>query len=278
MSQSLPGETGQGVTGAPEPPAEPAGAIPAAAIESGAPAPTAPAEHPAAPRWAGKRYTGAAVHVTFDGPRCIHAAECVRGLPAVFERNRRPWILPDGAPAAEVAAVIERCPTGALHYERLDGGPAEAPDATNTIRVRADGPYYVRGRLRVVTADGALVAEDVRLALCRCGHSQHKPFCDNAHIAAGFRDPGYVKPNEGTANDVAVNGVGAAPEPGELSIKTRKHGPLRLEGPFEVIGLDAESGGEAIHRAEETVLCRCGGSATKPFCDGSHKRNGFQAE
>jgi CDGSH-type Zn-finger protein/uncharacterized Fe-S cluster protein YjdI len=223
---------------------------------------------PAAPRWAGKRYTGAAVHVTFDGPRCIHAAECVRGLPAVFDRDRRPWILPDGAAVEEVVTVIERCPTGALHYERVDGGPAEEPDEVNAIRVRPNGPYYVRGKLRVVTADGMLVAEDVRLALCRCGHSQHKPFCDNAHIAAGFSDPGYVKPNEDAA----------APEQGELSIKTRKHGPLRLDGPFDVIGLDAESGGEAIHRAEEAVLCRCGGSATKPFCDGSHKRNGFQAE
>jgi CDGSH-type Zn-finger protein/uncharacterized Fe-S cluster protein YjdI len=218
--------------------------------------------------------------VTFDGPRCIHAAECVRGLPAVFDRNRRPWILPDGAAADAVATVIERCPTGALHYERIDGGPAEEPDAANTIRVRADGPYYVRGRLRVVTADGALVAEDVRLAFCRCGHSQHKPFCDNAHIAAGFSDPGHVKPNDeiNTETNTEPNTEAAAPEHRELSIKTRKHGPLRLDGPFAVIGLDAQSGGEAVYRGEETVLCRCGGSATKPFCDGSHKRNGFQAE
>ncbi len=72
----------------------------------------------------GKRYAGDAIAVTFEAQRCIHAAECVRRLPAVFERNRRPWILPDAAAAAEVAAVIERCPTGALHYERRDSGPA----------------------------------------------------------------------------------------------------------------------------------------------------------
>jgi CDGSH-type Zn-finger protein/uncharacterized Fe-S cluster protein YjdI len=233
---------------------------------------------PAAPRWAGKRYTGAAVHVTFDGPRCIHAAECVRGLPAVFDRNRRPWILPDGAAAEELVAVIERCPTGALHYERVDGGPAETPDAANTIRIRADGPYYVRGKLRVVTADGALVIEDTRLALCRCGHSAHKPFCDNAHLAAGFRDGGQVAPAEAASGQGAPNQDAAEPEQAALSIKTRKDGPLRLDGPFELIGRDGESGGETVRRGEEAVLCRCGGSANKPFCDGSHKHNGFQAE
>ena len=219
----------------------------------------------AAPRRPGKRYTGATVHVTFDGPLCIHAAECVRGLPAVFDRNRRPWILPDGAPAQELIAVVERCPSGALHYERVDGGPAEQPDQRNTIEVRAAGPYYVAGRLRVTTADGALVIEDVRLALCRCGQSQNKPFCDNAHLAAAFDDPGFVKPNDSAA----------APEQVELSIKTRSNGPLKLEGDFELIGTDA-MGGEAVYRANEGVLCRCGGSANKPFCDGSHKQNGFQ--
>lgn len=264
MSESRPDDENQGQASAPEP---------ALSSESGAPAPTAPAMPPAAPRWAGKRYTGAAVHVTFDGPRCIHAAECVRGLPAVFDRNRRPWILPDGAAAEELVAVVERCPTGALHYERVDGGPAEAPDAANTIRVRASGPYYVRGKLRVVTADGTLRIEETRLALCRCGHSQHKPFCDNAHIAAGFDDGGQLTPGEAAPNQDA-----AEPEQGELSIKTRKDGPLRIEGPFALIGHDAESGGEAVRRMEETALCRCGGSANKPFCDGSHKHNGFQAE
>ncbi len=269
MSQPNSEAETQGLAGAPEPPR---------IGESSAPAPTAPAMPLAAPRWAGRRYTGTAVHVTFDGPRCIHAAECVRGLPAVFDRNRRPWILPDGAAAEELVAVVERCPTGALHYERVDGGPAEAADAHNTIRVRPAGPYYVRGKLRVVTADGAVLIDDTRLALCRCGHSQHKPFCDNAHIAAGFEDGGQVGPSEATEGEATANPGAAEPEQAELSIKTRKHGPLRIEGRFALIGRDPESGGETVRRMEETALCRCGGSANKPFCDGSHRHNGFQAE
>lgn len=217
-----------------------------------------------------KHYTSDAVTVTFVAQRCIHAAECVRRLPAVFDKNRRPWILPSAAIADEIAAVIERCPTGALHYERSDGGPAEAPDARNTLRVRAQGPYYTRGKLRVITAEGELYFEDVRVAFCRCGQSQNKPFCDNSHIAAGFDDPGAVTI---PASPSAVDTPEQDAEHGELSIKLRANGPLRLEGDFELISADRQT----VYRGTETALCRCGGSANKPFCDGSHRHNGFQA-
>ena len=72
-----------------------------------------------------KRYTSEAVDVTFDGARCIHAAECVRGLPAVFDTQKRPWIDPTQAGADAIVEVVLRCPSGALHFERKDGGAAE---------------------------------------------------------------------------------------------------------------------------------------------------------
>ncbi len=131
-------------------------------------------------------------------------------------------------------------------------------------------PYYVRGRLRVITAGGELYLQDVRVALCRCGQSQNKPFCDNSHIAAKFDDGGaVVLPATAGAESTPEQGA----EHGELSIKLRANGPLRLEGDFELISAD----GQTIHRGTETALCRCGGSANKPFCDGSHRHNGFQA-
>lgn len=65
-----------------------------------------------------KTYTGADVDVSFDGEVCRHAAECVRGLPAVFDTKARPWIQPDNAPAADVVEVVGRCPSGALRIER----------------------------------------------------------------------------------------------------------------------------------------------------------------
>lgn len=65
-----------------------------------------------------KTYEGLDVAVSFDGDLCRHAAECVRGLPTVFDTERRPWIDPDGAGAAEVVEVVGRCPSGALRIER----------------------------------------------------------------------------------------------------------------------------------------------------------------
>ncbi|WP_329037798.1 (4Fe-4S)-binding protein [Streptomyces sp. NBC_01725] len=73
-----------------------------------------------------KAYTSQSITVTFEAGRCLHAAECVRGLPEVFDPGRRPWIRPDGAGAGRVAEVVRRCPSGALQYELVDGG-AETP-------------------------------------------------------------------------------------------------------------------------------------------------------
>ena len=65
-----------------------------------------------------KRYTREGATVTFDGERCRHAAECVRGLPAVFDTSRRPWIQPENATIDELDEVIARCPSGALQLLR----------------------------------------------------------------------------------------------------------------------------------------------------------------
>ena len=63
-----------------------------------------------------KAYVGKDVVVTFDADVCQHAAECVRGLPQVFDTKKRPWIDPDGAAADAVRAQVARCPSGALQY------------------------------------------------------------------------------------------------------------------------------------------------------------------
>lgn len=70
-----------------------------------------------------KIYPGAHVDVGFDPAVCRHAAECVNGLPAVFDTKRRPWISPDGATVDAVVETIRRCPTGALTVD-ADRRPA----------------------------------------------------------------------------------------------------------------------------------------------------------
>jgi uncharacterized Fe-S cluster protein YjdI/CDGSH-type Zn-finger protein len=136
-----------------------------------------------------KVYRGRDIEVSFDLDICVHIGECLRGEPDVFELNRRPWVLPDAAPADEVADIVRRCPSGALLYHRLDGTPDEETAETATITPIRNGPLMVTGKIEVQREDGS-VETLPRATLCRCGASQHKPFCDNQHIAAGFRAPG----------------------------------------------------------------------------------------
>lgn len=136
-----------------------------------------------------RAYDGESITILFDGKRCIHAERCVHGLPSVFNADRRPWIEPDGAAADAIADVIHRCPTGALSYERKDGGPAEPlPEGPPEIRVVRNGPLYVRGNIEVLDHEGRVVQIGPRAALCRCGASSNKPFCDNTHLETGFTD------------------------------------------------------------------------------------------
>jgi uncharacterized Fe-S cluster protein YjdI len=134
-----------------------------------------------------RMYTGAAIEVDWEPALCIHTQKCVHSLPRVFKADERPWIVVDAAEADEVAAAIEKCPTGALHYRRLDGGAQEQAPAEATVDPRPNGPLFVRGRLRIVGDDGEVIREDTRVALCRCGGSANKPFCDGTHRKIGFR-------------------------------------------------------------------------------------------
>ena len=204
-----------------------------------------------------------AITVTWNKRRCIHAAECVRGLPDVFEPGRKPWIVPDHASADEIASVVARCPTGALHFERHDGGAAETHESENTVWVARHGPLQLRGALELGTDEDSALSE-TRASLCRCGRSRNKPFCDGSHHPAGFRDAG----------DVFEGPMGKpAGSPGPLRVNARANGPLRLEGPLTLMSAD----GRVRLMGGEAVLCRCGQSRKKPFCDGSHKDAGFVA-
>jgi uncharacterized Fe-S cluster protein YjdI len=129
---------------------------------------------------------GSAIEVDWEPRLCIHAQRCVQDLPQVFQADGRPWIVVDAAAADAVALTVEECPTGALHYRRLDGGPQEQPQDETTVEPRPNGPLFVRGRVRIVAEDGRIIREDTRVALCRCGASANKPFCDGSHRRIGF--------------------------------------------------------------------------------------------
>ena len=212
------------------------------------------------------RYDGDGIVVTYEARRCIHARECVHGLSAVFDPNRKPWVDAKAAAAGDIARVIEKCPTGALQYQRTDGGPQEAPPPKNTVRIAADGPLYFHGRVQVNAADAQPIANETRVALCRCGQSALKPFCDGSHTKAGFKDPGLVARPD-------IQTQAGKSDGGALVVTGSANGPLAIAGDFELV--DAQ--GSVAARGNVAWLCRCGGSGNKPFCDGTHKKIGFKA-
>jgi uncharacterized Fe-S cluster protein YjdI len=133
-----------------------------------------------------RTYVGDAIEVHWEPRLCIHVRNCVRDLPNVFLPEARPWVAVDAADADAVAAAVEHCPTGALHYRRLDGAADEQAPEETTVEPRPNGPLFLRGRLRIVAADGQVIRQDTRVALCRCGASGNKPFCDGSHRRIGF--------------------------------------------------------------------------------------------
>ena len=232
------------------------------------------------------RYPGERVTVLYELKRCIHAGACVRGLPDVFRPRETPWVEPGAAGEAELLATVLSCPTGALRAERADGSPVEPVPAENVIELCPDGPLYARGDLEIVSgsivggpsasghaASGEGATEgptvlwtDTRVALCRCGASANKPFCDGSHAEVEFFEPGLPEA-------VALRDDPALADSPRLRIHLRPNGPLVLEGPVRILAADRSVCASGTRGA----LCRCGRSAKKPLCDGSHKQ-GFVAE
>jgi CDGSH-type Zn-finger protein/uncharacterized Fe-S cluster protein YjdI len=210
------------------------------------------------------QYPGKKATVSWNSRLCIHVAECGRAKGELFVGGRDPWCLPDLTTNEEVSDVVNRCPTGALTVDFTDGSGKEPPEPVNTVNGAYNGPVVVRGHLTIEDAPADAPGLAFRAALCRCGKSRTKPFCDNSHEKEGFSDYGAVGE---TGTDEFVAG-------GELTIKQIKDGPLMFDGNLTI----RNSSGRDAWRGERVALCRCGESANKPFCDGTHKRTGFKSE
>jgi uncharacterized Fe-S cluster protein YjdI len=63
-----------------------------------------------------REYPANEITVSWHASRCIHSGNCVRALPRVFNPRRRPWIETDQAAADDIAAAVQRCPSGALQF------------------------------------------------------------------------------------------------------------------------------------------------------------------
>ena len=209
-------------------------------------------------------YSGERAKVSWHGKLCIHIGECGRAKGELFVAGRKPWCQPDLASDVEVNEVVRRCPTGALSVSYDDDSYEETADNENTVHVAYNGPLFVRGDLAIDGIDTAAPGLNFRAALCRCGKSKNKPFCDNSHDAAEFRDYGAIGE---TGDNEAESG-------GTLEITAAKDGPLLLSGNVRLFN----GSGQSAWKGKKLALCRCGASNNKPFCDGQHKKVGFTSD
>jgi CDGSH-type Zn-finger protein/truncated hemoglobin YjbI len=143
-------------------------------------------------------YPGLSLTVYDNRGICQHSGYCTDRLPVAFRVEEEPFVAPSGARMDEIMRAVRNCPSGALSYA-LDGH--EARDHVDwhhqrpaAVAVSTDGPYRVTGAIPLIDSAGSAVARNQGVsvehyALCRCGHSQNKPFCSGMHWYIGFRDP-----------------------------------------------------------------------------------------
>ncbi len=128
-----------------------------------------------------QQYAGTGIDVHDDRGICVHAGFCGNRVSNVWKMAGK---TDDTVVRAQVMAMIERCPSGALTFE-VDGEVIE-PDLPVEIAVVQDGPLWVTGGIPVERADGHPLETRNRVTLCRCGASGSKPLCDGSHKEIGF--------------------------------------------------------------------------------------------
>ena len=139
-----------------------------------------------------KEYSNGELTVVWKPSLCIHAGECVRRLPKVYDPDGRPWITPENASTAALKEQIKACPSGALSFymndepQQVTVNP-EPLNATTMVEIMPNGPILVHGQIDLKSRDGKIETKGKTTALCRCGASNKKPYCDGSHSKIGSK-------------------------------------------------------------------------------------------
>ncbi len=129
-----------------------------------------------------KTHAGTGITVHRVGALCAKSRFCANQITDWYQLLAKS---DDVNARTEVAAMVQHCPSGTLVLE-IDGEILE-PDLRRAISPIEDGPYWITGGVSVVRSDGVALEVRNRMALCRCGESSNKPFCDGTHHRIGFR-------------------------------------------------------------------------------------------
>ncbi|MDQ2759811.1 MAG: CDGSH iron-sulfur domain-containing protein [Actinomycetota bacterium] len=143
-------------------------------------------------------YVGQQVTILDNRGTCQHSGLCTDRLASAFHLGEEPFVTPSGGRMDELIRAVRDCPSGALSYA-MDGVEARAEvdyhgKREPAIEVSKDGPYRISGSIPLTGADGedeprGEAASREHYALCRCGHSQNKPFCSGIHWYVDFHHP-----------------------------------------------------------------------------------------
>jgi uncharacterized Fe-S cluster protein YjdI len=160
----------------------------------------------------GRRYKNDDITVYWKPAACIHASYCYRELIEVFDPGKRPWVDMKGSTTAKIIEVVNLCPTEALAWKWNDDNKNQSvesdqlnhinfrrPELMNSkesesevppvsVKVMADGPILLKGNFSFVYDGNTKVVKDGLLSICRCGASDHQPFCDGRHRKIDFND------------------------------------------------------------------------------------------
>lgn len=118
----------------------------------------------------------------------MHAAECGRIAKSVFDPARKPWVQPDAGSRADIDAVVAACSSGALKMAPGGKAPSDLFDESRvTVKIQKNGPYWVQDADAPVPPKGKGMSPR-KYALCRCGMSGAKPYCDGSHREKGWTD------------------------------------------------------------------------------------------
>lgn len=134
-----------------------------------------------------KKYTNGELTVVWKPELCIHSTVCWKGLKNVFNPTKRPWISMDGENTQTIAEQVSKCPSGALSsfYNGQENETVEIERET-IVEVSHNGPLLVYGNITIKDHEGKETKKNKVTALCRCGASSNKPYCDGTHNKIGF--------------------------------------------------------------------------------------------
>jgi len=158
----------------------------------------------------GKKYKSNDITVYWKPSACVHASYCYRELIEVFDPSRRPWIDLNGSTTENIIEVVNLCPTEALAWkwndevknesvgsdqvnhikfrrpELLDIKDIEEKEQPVSVKIMTDGPIVLKGNFNITYSDINKEVQEGIVSICRCGESDHQPYCDGRHRKTGF--------------------------------------------------------------------------------------------